>query len=128
MTDMGVIVLEGAIAPAEVLRVEEVEEWLAAKGFCATVGGNINSNSFQVAPCLIIFRIPTGCLGDGLSTEFDQQSVSPTVDNLLVAVKRRSELRKLSAAHSTPQDKNKRPGGEAQLLKAPQRRAVPVSM
>lgn len=64
------------------------------------------------------------CLGDGLSTEFDKHSTSPTADSLLVAVKRRSELRNFSVAHC---DKDKCLGGEAQLGKAPQRRAVPVS-
>lgn len=67
------------------------------------------------------------CLGDGLSTEFDKHSTSPTADSLLVAVKRRSELRNFPAAHSISHDKDKCLGGEAQVGKAPQRRAVPVS-
>lgn len=66
-------------------------------------------------------------LGDGLSTEFDKHSTSPTAENLLVAVKRRSGLRNFSVVHSISHDKDKCMGGEAQLVKAPQRRAVPVS-
>ena len=67
------------------------------------------------------------CLGDGPSTEFDKPSTSPTANSLLVAGKRRSGLRKFSVAHSISYDKDECLDGEAQLVKTPQRRAVPVS-
>lgn len=128
MSAMGLIVTEGAIASAEVLRVGEVEERLVAKRFRAAVRGNSSSNSFHVAPCLINFRIPTSCPGDGLSTDYNQYSAFPIAESSLEAVKRRPKLTNLSvAAHSLSPGKTKSLGCEAQQDKSQQRRAIPVS-
>lgn len=127
MSAMGPIVIEGAIASAEVPRVGEVEERLVAKRFRAAVRGNSSSSSFHVASCLTNFRIPTSCPGDGLSTDYNQYSAFPIAESSLEAVKRRPKLTDLSVAHSLSPEKTKSLGGEAQQEKSKQRRAIPVS-
>lgn len=75
----------------------------------------------------LVFRVPTSCPGDGLSTDFNQHSAFPIAESPLVAVKRRPKLTNFSVAHSLSPEKTKRLGGEAQLVKSQQRRAIPVS-
>lgn len=106
--------------------MEEVEEQWVAKRFRAPVRGNISS-FYQCCPVINSFRIPMRCPGDGISTEFDQHNAFPAAESPLGAVKRRSELSNFSVAHSLSQNKTKCLGGEAQLVKSQQRRAVPVS-